>query len=120
MQEQSTDSRGKLAPVDFKAVKAQVSVLDVLQLMKWEKVKERGRELRGPCPVHGSSTPESTIFSVSPAKNAWHCFKCDASGNQLDLAGHYFGIPREESLRIAVSLCQELGLPIPRTEKRLC
>jgi len=104
----------RLAPIDFSAIKAQIGVLDVLKLMQWEAVRERRGELRGPCPVHGSSTLESTIFAVSPEKNAWHCFKCEASGNQLDLAAHYFGLPKEESLRTAVSLCQELGLVIPR------
>jgi len=121
MQEHTRETTdGRLAPIDFKALKAQVSLLDVLRLLKWEQVKERGEELRGPCPVHGSSTPESTIFAVAPKKNAWQCFKCGASGNQLDLAAHYFGMPRAETVRIAVALTKELGLPIPRTEKRLC
>lgn len=118
MQEHTRETTaGRLAPIDFKALKAQVSLLDVLRLLKWEQVKERGDELRGPCPVHGSSTPQSTIFAVAPQKNAWQCFKCGASGNQLDLASHYFGIPRDESLRTAVRLCRELGLEIPRLNK---
>jgi len=41
-----------------------------------------------------------------------------AVGNQLDLAVHYFAMPHEESVRVAVALCRELGVEIPRIENR--
>jgi DNA primase len=106
--------KNKLAPIDFQALKAEVSLLDVLRLYDWEPVKERGEELRGPCPVHGSSSATSTIFAVSPTKNAWKCHKCEAGGNQLDLAASYFNLPQDQVVRIAVALCRELGREIPR------
>jgi hypothetical protein len=91
--------KNKLAPIDFQALKAEVSLLE---------------ELRGPCPVHGSSSATSTIFAVSPTKNAWKCHKCEAGGNQLDLAASYFNLPQDQVVRIAVALCRELGREIPR------
>lgn len=106
----------RLAPIDFQTLKREVSVLDVLKFYNWEPVKERGNELRGPCPVHGSSSPTSTIFAVSPVKNAWKCHKCEAGGNQLDLAACYFNLPKDQVVRIAVALCKELGREIPRCE----
>ncbi|WP_442483351.1 CHC2 zinc finger domain-containing protein [Aeoliella sp. SH292] len=114
MQNHSQHNSSRLAPIDFVALKAEVSLLDVLQLLKWQAVKERGSELRGPCPVHGSSSPTSTIFAANTDKNAWKCHKCEAGGNQLDLAGCYFGLPKEQSVRVAVALCQKLGRDIPR------
>ncbi|QDV81052.1 DNA primase (plasmid) [Planctomycetes bacterium K2D] len=114
MHEQPQKNTSRLAPIDFQTLKAQVSLLDVLGLLKWRVVKERGSELRGPCPVHGSSSPTSTIFAANPEKNAWKCHKCEAGGNQLDLAAHYFSLPKEQSVRVAVALCQELGREIPR------
>ena len=112
----------RLSPIDFRRLKDEVPIAAVLQLYAWKPnaVRQGGTELRGPCPIHGSKSETSTIFSVSPQKNAFKCFSCDAGGNQIDLAGHYFGIPREESVRVAVALCRELGIDVPRidTEKR--
>lgn len=107
----------RLAPIDFQALKTQISILDVLDLFKWQAIKERGDELRGPCPVHGSNSPTSTILAVSTSKNAWKCHKCEAGGNQLDLAAQYFDIPHDQTIRVAVTLCRKLGLEIPRIEK---
>ncbi|TWU20745.1 DNA primase [Bythopirellula polymerisocia] len=106
----------RLDPIDFKALKTQISILKVLELFDWRPTKKRGDELRGPCPVHGSKSPTSTILAVSTSKNAWKCHKCEAGGNQLDLAAHYFGLRRDQCVRVAVALCRELGREIPRIE----
>ena len=106
----------RLRPIDFHTLKQEVSVLDVLKLYDWQPttIRRGGNELRGPCPVHGSKSENSIIFSVSPYRNAWKCFKCDAGGNQLDLAANYFDLPQSQSVRVAVALCRELGVEIPR------
>jgi len=39
------------------------------------------RQQRGPCPLHGSSTGTSRVFSVNLADQIFHCFKCGRSGN---------------------------------------
>lgn len=109
---------GRLDPIDFQQLKSQVSVLDVLELFDWKPASQRGEELRGPCPVHGSSSTTSMTLAVSPSKNAWKCHKCGAGGNQLDLAAYYFHLPRDQVVRVAVALCRQLGREIPRTEKR--
>ena len=70
--------------VDFKAVKAAISmeqVLDHYSLL--DKFKRSGDSLSGPCPIHKGSNP--TQFRVSVSKNIWHCFsKCKHGGNVLD------------------------------------
>ena len=106
----------KLAPIDFPRVKQEISILDVLKLMGWEPNARRqgGAELRGKCPVHGSKSETSKIFAVSPSKNAFNCFSCGAHGNQIDLAAHHFGIPADQSVKVIVALCRELGREIPR------
>ena len=106
----------RLAPIDFAELKATVPITALLELMHWEpaRTQQGGSELRGPCPVHGSTSETSTTFSVNTEKNNWHCFKCDEGGNTLDLAAHHFNIPREQSVRVAVELCKELGIEIPR------
>ncbi len=69
--------------VDFKAVKAAVSITAVLQHYQVALKKSTGGEFRGPCPIHQSKT-RGDSFHVSPEKNAFQCFTCDAKGNVLD------------------------------------
>ncbi|HMJ91505.1 MAG TPA: CHC2 zinc finger domain-containing protein [Candidatus Acidoferrum sp.] len=70
--------------VDFKAVKAAVSMEQILQHYDLlDQFKKSGDSLSGPCPIHKGENP--TQFRVSVAKNVWHCFsKCQRGGNALD------------------------------------
>ena len=74
----------KTAFVDFKAVKAAITMEQVLEhygLM--DKFKRGTDSLNGPCPIHKSSNP--TQFRVSLSKNIWNCFsECKHGGNVLD------------------------------------
>jgi DNA primase len=113
---QPSHGRNELRPIDFRQLKELVSVLDVLELYRWNpnRVYRGGAQLRGPCPIHGSTSAKSLIFAVNPERNAFKCFKCGAEGNQLDLAAHYFSLPKDQIVKIAVRLCRELGKDIPR------
>jgi DNA primase len=70
--------------VDFKAVKAAITMEQVLEhygLM--DKFKRGADSLSGPCPIHKGSN--STQFRVSISKNIWNCFsECKHGGNTLD------------------------------------
>lgn len=72
--------------VDFRAVKAAVSmsqILDHYGLTASFKASANGENLSGPCPLHGGDNP--TQFRVSLTKNCWHCFsECQHGGNILD------------------------------------
>jgi DNA primase len=70
--------------VDFKAVKAAITIEQVLEHYGLlDKFKRSGDRLSGPCPIHKGSNP--TQFSVSISKNAWNCFsECKHGGNVLD------------------------------------
>jgi DNA primase len=70
--------------VDFKAVKAAVTMEQVLDRYGFlDKFKKSGDSLSGPCPIHRGSNP--TQFRVSISKNIWNCFsKCQHGGNVLD------------------------------------
>lgn len=70
--------------VDFKAVKAALTMEQVLQHYNLlDKFKRSGDSLNGPCPIHKGSSP--TQFRVSVSKNLWHCFsECKHGGNTLD------------------------------------
>ena len=70
--------------VDFKAVKAAITMEQVLNVYSiLEKFKRGPDSLSGPCPIHKGSNP--TQFRVSISKNIWNCFsKCKHGGNVLD------------------------------------
>jgi len=108
--------KGRLEPVDFEALKARASIAELLESIGWKPNRTRrgGKELRGPCPIHQSSSATSHIFSVTPSKNIFHCFKCEAGGDTIALAAYLFGIPRDLRVKAAVELCRHLGIEIPR------
>lgn len=94
--------------VDFKAVKAAVSLLQVLERYGLaEKFKRSGDSLSGPCPLHDGQNP--TQFRVSLSKNCWHCFgRCNGGGNVLEF------VARKESVSLreaALMLCDWFQLP---------
>jgi DNA primase len=70
--------------VDFKAVKAAITMEQVLEHYGiLDKFKPGADSLNGPCPIHKGSNP--TQFRVSLSKNIWNCFsECKHGGNVLD------------------------------------
>jgi DNA primase len=80
--------------VDFKAVKAAITMEQVLEHYDLlDKFKRSGDSLSGPCPIHKGSNP--TQFRVSVSKNVWNCFsECKHGGNTLDF------IARMENVKI--------------------
>jgi DNA primase len=80
--------------VDFKAVKAAITMEKVLEHYGLlDRFKRSGDSLSGPCPIHKGTNP--TQFRVSISKNIWNCFsECKHGGNVLDF------IARMESVSI--------------------
>jgi DNA primase len=68
--------------VDFKTVKAAVSMEMILGRYQVNWLRKNGDELRGRCPIHQGEGADA--FHVNAAKNAFHCFSCKARGNVLD------------------------------------
>ena len=94
--------------VDFKAVKAAVSMLQVLERYGLaESFKRSGNSLSGPCPLHGGEN--RTQFRVSLEKNCWNCFgTCKGGGNVLDFVARKEGLTLREA---AFALCDWFQLP---------
>jgi DNA primase len=68
--------------IDFKAVKAMVTMQMAIEHYKVNGLRKSGDELRGRCPIHEGDG--AAAFHVSLKKNAFHCFSCKAKGNVLD------------------------------------
>jgi DNA primase len=106
----------RLRPIDFENLKATIPILDLLESIGWQpaRVRHGGAELRGPCPIHASASQQRVIFSVTPSRNIFKCFKCNAGGDTIALAAYLFGIPLDQRVTAAVELCKHLGTEIPR------
>ncbi|MEQ9878191.1 DNA primase [Pectobacterium aroidearum] len=65
---------------ELQHLKAAVSLVEVVRA-QGRKVVKRGKDVVVLCPFHQENTPSCVI---SPDKNLYHCFGCDAGGSVLD------------------------------------
>jgi DNA primase len=100
--------------IDYLQLRNSISIADVLRLTHFQPAEVLGDQARGPCPIHGSTSMASRSFSVNFRKNNFHCFKCGASANQLDLWVAVSKLPLHEAAR---DLCDRLGLDVPENRK---
>ena len=87
--------------VDFRAIKAAVTMQAILDRYKINWLRKSGGELRGRCPIHEGEGGDA--FHVSVTKNAFHCFSCKARGNVLD----FVAAMEKCSVRVAAARMQE-------------
>jgi hypothetical protein len=66
--------------IDYAMVRQIVPMARVLELLAFEPVARNGQQLRGPCPVHRSSSPESRSFSVNLATQAFDASRATPRG----------------------------------------
>lgn len=52
---------------------------------KLVKLRGRGDELRGSCPLCGASPSSGSVFAISRAKQTWRCYACERFGDVVDL-----------------------------------
>ena len=50
--------------IDFTQLREQVTLAEVLALVGFRAVTRHGPQWRGPCPVHGSSSPRSRSLAA--------------------------------------------------------
>lgn len=95
--------------IDLQAVRLEITIQQVLNLLQFAPTARVGPRLRGPCPVHGSR-PDSRCFTAHLHRHRYRCFVCHSAGTQLDLwaAAHGLALPAA-----AVDLCRQLGRPVP-------
>jgi putative transposase len=96
--------------IDFAAVRAALTIAQVLALLGFVPRSDHAGQQRGACPLHGSTQGTARCFSVNTQAHTFHCFKCGRSGNALDLwaAAHRLSI-----YDAALDLCQRLNIPLP-------
>jgi len=101
--------------IDYRALREAVSITQVLDLCDWRPVSRSGPQLRGPCPIHKSSSEHSRSLSVNTERNLFQCFGCGKKGNQLDL---WVAISRQPLFTAALDLARRLQIEPARIEKK--
>jgi DNA primase len=96
--------------IDFNRLRAEITMEQVLKLLAFEPVGRRGDQWHGPCPVHGSTSRRSRIFSVNLHTGHYYCHKCHSHGNQLELWAAVHKVPFYNAM---LDLCQALGHNVP-------
>jgi putative transposase len=96
--------------IDFAAVRAAITIAQVLTLLGFTPRSDYAGQQRGACPLHGSTNGTARCFSVNTSAHTFHCFKCNRSGNALDL---WADANRLSIYNAAMDLCQRLNIPLP-------
>ena len=73
-------------------------------------LKKAGREYQACCPFHNEKSPS---FTVSPAKQFYHCFGCGAHGTVISFLMEYENLDFIEALK---ELASNVGMELPQSE----
>jgi DNA primase len=83
-----------------------IDIVDVVG--RHVQLKKAGANFLGLCPFHGEKTPS---FTVSPAKQFYHCFGCGAHGSAIGFLMEYGGLGYVDAI---TDLAQSIGVAVPR------
>jgi len=84
---------------------------DVVEIVgRYVPLKKGGANYMGLCPFHGEKSPS---FSVSPAKQFFHCFGCGKNGNAIGFLMEHAGMSFIEAVK---DLAQSYGLQVPEDD----
>ena len=67
-----------------------------------------GKDFKARCPFHDEKTPS---FTVSPDKQFYHCFGCQANGNAIGFLMEYEHMSFPEAVE---ELANHIGIPVPK------
>ena len=82
--------------------------LDIVGVVeRYVPLKKAGANHVACCPFHSEKTPS---FTVSPAKQFYHCFGCGAHGNAISFLMEYQGLGYVDAVK---DLAESAGMKMP-------
>ena len=87
-----------------------LDIVDVIE--RYVPLKKGGSNYLACCPFHSEKTPS---FTVSPAKQFYHCFGCGVHGNAISFLMEYQGLGYVEAVK---DLAESVGMKMPEFEPR--
>ena len=87
--------------------------VDIVEVVsRYVRLKKGGANFQGLCPFHNEKSPS---FSVSPAKQFYHCFGCGAHGNAIGFLMAYGGLGYVDAVK---DLASGAGMQVPEAQPR--
>ncbi len=87
--------------------------IDVVEVVgRYVQLKKGGANFMGLCPFHTEKTPS---FTVSPAKQFYHCFGCQKHGNAIGFLMDYGGMGYVDAIK---DLASAVGMQVPQWQPR--
>uniref|UniRef100_UPI0025E5A7C4 DNA primase n=1 Tax=Chamaesiphon sp. GL140_3_metabinner_50 TaxID=2970812 RepID=UPI0025E5A7C4 len=98
----------RLHPDTIEEVKAKVDIVDVIG--GHVVLKKRGKDYLGNCPFHQEKSPS---FSVSPTKQMYYCFGCQAGGNAITFM---MELGKQSFTEVVLDLARRYQVPVQTLE----
>jgi DNA primase len=98
----------RLHPDTIEEVKAKVDIVDVIG--GHVVLKKRGKDYLGTCPFHQEKSPS---FSVSPTKQMYYCFGCQAGGNAITFL---MELGKQSFTEVVLDLARRYQVPVQTLE----
>jgi DNA primase len=87
--------------------------VDIVEVVsRYVQLKKGGANYLGLCPFHGEKTPS---FTVSPAKQFYHCFGCGVHGNAIGFLMAYAALGYVDAIK---ELASAVGMQVPELKPR--
>ena len=100
-----------LIPESFKQdLLVRVDIVDVVS--RYVQLKKAGANHLGLCPFHNEKTPS---FTVSAAKQFYHCFGCGVHGNAIGFLMSHSGLGYIDAIK---ELAASVGMQVPEWQPR--
>lgn len=98
----------RLHPDTIEQVKQRADIVEVIS----EKVvlRKRGKDFQGLCPFHDEKSPS---FSVSPQKQMYYCFGCQAGGNVIKFL---MELEKQSFADVVLNLARRYSIPVQTLE----
>ncbi|MFB2834809.1 DNA primase [Floridanema evergladense] len=98
----------RLHPDTIEQVKQRADIVEIIS----EKVvlRKRGKDFQGLCPFHEEKSPS---FSVSPHKQMYYCFGCQAGGNVITFL---MELEKQSFADVVLNLARRYSIPVQTLE----
>jgi DNA primase len=94
----------RLHPDTIEEVKHRADIVDVVS--DYVVLRRRGKDFVGLCPFHDEKTPS---FTVSPSKQMYYCFGCQAAGNAIKFV---MDLNKRHFTEVVLDLAKRYQVPV--------
>ena len=94
--------------INYAALRARITMEQVLELLDFRPLRRTGSRVRGRCPFGCGDSPRDFVANL--AVRRYRCFGCQRRGNQLELWAAIQVLPFHEAV---LHFCQRLNIVPP-------